>query len=375
HPSAVLLVQALQAEVREGRKKESVDGYLVKMYEVAMDSEKESYKLVNAGAVPTLIHLLKVRAAEQYGVEIVLITLGTLARDSISANVIYRTGTAATLVELFNSPPTDDIQTLAIWCLTRICRSADVANGLVKLNLASMLIRVQTRLGPIMPIMSLFFLGTLVQSDSLAEFLASLGFVQMICIHLRSCSELEVPSPDSVSAGLYAVARMSRSIPLAKALAKAGCVEIIAHHLKTSTDPDVLHWSARAVGCLMRPNSSDMSKILLDADIARGLARLPTVLPPDSFHPLGSFGFAIQRFSCAEWGGSTRKALVEAGVVDSLLAALRTAANETCYDVHVELALAICLLGDVGGSSIRKEISNAGGVEILKGVGGAGSPD
>uniref|UniRef100_A0A0W0EY35 Putative Six-hairpin glycosidase n=1 Tax=Moniliophthora roreri TaxID=221103 RepID=A0A0W0EY35_MONRR len=393
NPSAVLLVQALQAEVREGRKKESVDGYLVKMYEVAMDSEKESYKLVNAGAVPTLIHLLKVRAAEQYGVEIVLITLGTLAydfiisraliradknvarRDSISANVIYRTGTAATLVELFNSPPTDDIQTLAIWCLTRICRSADVANGLVKLNLASMLIRVQTRLGPIMPIMSLFFLGTLVQSDSLAEFLASLGFVQMICIHLRSCSELEVPSPDSVSAGLYAVARMSRSIPLAKALAKAGCVEIIAHHLKTSTDPDVLHWSARAVGCLMRPNSSDMSKILLDADIARGLARLPTVLPPDSFHPLGSFGFAIQRFSCAEWGGSTRKALVEAGVVDSLLAALRTAADEPCYDVHVELALAICLLGDVGGSSIRKEISNAGGVEILKSVGGAGSPD
>ncbi|KAK7046115.1 hypothetical protein VNI00_007118 [Paramarasmius palmivorus] len=375
HPSAMLLVQALQAEVKEGRNTQSVDGFLHKMYEVAMESEKEAFKLVHAGAVPTLIHLLKTRAAEQYGVEIVLITLGTLAHHSISANAIYRTGTATTLVELCNSTPEDSVRMLSIWCLTRICRSTEVANSLIKLNLVSVIMRFQASIGPIMPTMPLYCLGTLIQSDALAEHLASLGLVKAIATHLKRCSQLDVPSPDSVSAGLYAVARISRSIPLAKELAKAGCVEVIARHLKTSTDPDVLHWSARAVGCLMRPNSSDMSKILLEADIARGLARLPTVLPPGSLYPLGSFGFAIQRFSCAEWGGSTRKALVEAGVVDSLLAALRVTADEFVPDVHVELALAISLLGDVGGSAIRKEIVNAGGIDILKNVGAAGGPD
>ncbi|EEB89911.1 hypothetical protein MPER_11945, partial [Moniliophthora perniciosa FA553] len=296
-------------------------------------------------------------------------------RDPISANAIYRTGTATTLVELFDSPSTDAIQALAIWCLTLVCRSAEVAKGLIKLNLPLMLVRVQAEIGPIIPAISLFFLGSLIRSDKLAEALASLDFVQMICTHLRRCSELDVPNPESVSAGLYAVARMSRSIPLAKALAKAGCVEVIAHYLKTSTDPEVLHWSARAVGCLMRPNSSDLAKTLLDADIAKGLARLPTVLLPGSLRPLESFGFAIQRFSCAEWGSSTRKALVEAGVVDSLLAALRPVADERRRNVHVELALAVCFLGGMGGSSIRKEIINAGGIEVLESVGAAGSPD
>jgi hypothetical protein len=85
--------------------------------------------------------------------------------------------------------------------------------------------------------------------------------------------------------------------------------------------------------------------------------------------PLGAFAFAIQRFSCAEWGGGTRKALVDAGVVDVLLVALRTAAEEPYPQVHIELANAIALLGDVGGTSIRKEIVNAGGIDILKRVG------
>ncbi|KAK1229276.1 hypothetical protein PQX77_007674 [Marasmius sp. AFHP31] len=125
----------------------------------------------------------------------------------------------------------------------------------------------------------------------------------------------------------------------------------------------------------MRPNSNDMAKILLDAGVAQGLARLPTVLPQSALHPLGSFGFTIQRFSCAQWGGATRKALVEAGVVDALLAALRVVADERCPDVHVELALAVSLLGDVGGTSIRKEIVNAGGIDILRNVGQNGAPE
>jgi hypothetical protein len=73
------VIQALQSEVREGRKKESVDKYLLKMYEIAIESDEEAFKLVNAGAIPTLIHLLKTRAAEGYGVDLVLIILGTLA--------------------------------------------------------------------------------------------------------------------------------------------------------------------------------------------------------------------------------------------------------------------------------------------------------
>lgn len=125
----------------------------------------------------------------------------------------------------------------------------------------------------------------------------------------------------------------------------------------------------------MRPNSSDLSKMLIKAGIPEGLARLPSVLPSDVVEPLASFAFCIQRFSCAEWGDKTRKALVEAGVVDSLLAALRTAADEPYPTVHVELALAVSFLGDIGGAAVRKEIINAGGVSILKRVGGYGTPE
>ena len=67
--------------------------------------------------------------------------------------------------------------------------------------------------------------------------------------------------------------------------------------------------------------------------------------------------------------------MVDAGVVDSLLAALRTAADEPFPQVHVELAQAVSFLGDVGGSAIRKEVISAGGIEILKRVGKIGSPE
>jgi hypothetical protein len=102
---------------------------------------------------------------------------------------------------------------------------------------------------------------------------------------------------------------------------------------------------------------------------------MPRVLPTEEVEPLASFAFAVQRFSCAEWGGKTRKALVDAGVVDSLLAAMRTASETSRPQVMIELALAICLLGDVGGSSIRKEIVNAGGIDILEKVGKTGAPE
>jgi hypothetical protein len=65
---------------------------------------------------------------------------------------------------------------------------------------------------------------------------------------------------------------------------------------------------------------------------------------------------------------------MEAGVVDALLAALRTASTEPYPSVHMELALAVGSLGDIGGGALRKEIINAGGVDILKQVAADGDP-
>jgi hypothetical protein len=124
----------------------------------------------------------------------------------------------------------------------------------------------------------------------------------------------------------------------------------------------------------MRPNSGDMAKALLEVGVARGLARVPSVLPTEEVEPLGSFAFAITRFSAAEWGAGVRKTLLEAGAVDALLAALRTASTEPYPEVHIELALAVSALGDVGGGALRKEITNAGGIEILKRVAAEGNP-
>jgi len=256
-----------------------------------------------------------------------------------------------------------------------MCRSPEVATGLIKQEIASVLMK--KGLGGVNSTsrLSAWCLGSLVCSDALAEMLTIQGLAQASADHLRTCSESPYSTPDDICAAVYTVARMARTIKISKTLAKAGCVKLLAHHLNTSVDPQVLLWTARAVGCLMRPNSSDMSKALLDAGTAKGLARLPRVLPTEEVEPLESFAFAIQRFSCAEWGGGTRKALVEAGVVDSLLAALRTAADVPYPHVHIELALAVSFLGDVGGSAIRKEIISAGGIDILKKVGASGRPD
>ncbi|KAJ6617917.1 hypothetical protein B0H10DRAFT_2164310 [Mycena sp. CBHHK59/15] len=307
--------------------------------------------------------LLKTRAADGIGLEAVLITLGILTHDPISANTIYRTSTSVTLIDILDAAQSDDIAALAV--------CAEVADGLLKQNIAKLLVNKGLKGASRTSRISAWCLGALVHTDNIAEALAEIGLVTALCEHMRRCIDSLYSTPEDNSAAIYAVARISRSIKLSKALAKGGCVEMLTHYLITAEDARVLLWSARAVGCLMRPNSSDMAKILLDAGIARGLARLPSMLPTEEVEPLGAFAFAIQRFSCAEWGGGTRKALVDAGVVDSLLAALRTAADEPYPQVHIELAYAIALLGDVGGTAIRKEIVNAGGIDILKRVGGS----
>jgi hypothetical protein len=245
----------------------------------------------------------------------------------------------------------------------------------VKQDLPGLLIRKGLNGNLVSSRFSAWCLGILAYTDDLAQILAALNAVSISVEHLRRVSTTPNAEPEDISAAIYVVARLARTIPLSKSLARAGCVPLIVHHLSTSEDPQILHWSARAVGCLQRPNGSDIAKALLDAGSARALARLPRILPSEVIEPLASFAFAIQRLSCAEWGGGTRKALVEAGVVDSLLSALRTSADIPYPLVHIELALATSFLGDVGGKSIRKEIVRAGGIEILKRVGAAGKPE
>lgn len=218
---------------------------------------------------------------------------------------------------------------------------------------------------------SAWCLGILSYTDALAQTLTSYEIIKASVNHLRRVTADPDAQAEDKCAAIYLIARMARSIQLSKSLLRAGCVPLIVHHLSTAEDPQVLQWSARAVGCLVRPSGSDIAKTLIDAGSAGALARLPRVLDPEVFEPLASFGFAIQRFSVAEWGSGTRKALVDAGVVDSLLAALRTSADIASPLVHTELALAVSFLGDVGGTSIRKEIVQAGGIDILKHVSAA----
>jgi hypothetical protein len=292
-----------------------------------------------------------------------------ISHDPVGANMMYRMGASATLIGIFDSEQSENVTVLALWCLARICRNVEIAKGLLKQNLAKLLVTKGLKGTQRTACVAGWCLGALICSDSIADTLTEMDFVPALCENMRHCSESSSTSPENYSAAIYAVARISRSIKAAKVLAQSGCANILARCLMTTDSPMVLLFSARAVGCLMGPDSRDMAKILLDAGVAKGLARLPRVLSPDEVEPLGSFAFAIQRFSFAEWGGETRKALVESGIVHSLLDAQSTAADEPCPEVHIDLAYAIALLGDVGGASIRKEIVNAGGIEILKRIG------
>lgn len=76
--NAVLLVGALQLEVQSTRSRDVIDSCLVKLHFLAQ-SDKGAERLVTAGIVPTLIYLLKIRAADGEALEIVLACLGLVA--------------------------------------------------------------------------------------------------------------------------------------------------------------------------------------------------------------------------------------------------------------------------------------------------------
>lgn len=298
--------------------------------------------------------------------------------DLLTANTLNRTGCKEILLELFQTTLDENIAVLSLWCIGRMTRSSEIATNLIKLDFLPALIKFgfthpTPNPQPLRARLAAWCLGNLARSDLLASTVIDRPIVaQSLATELQHVNTST--SPTDASAVLYAIARLSRTIRNSKILARAGCVSLVVNTLLSATDANVLCWCARAVGCLMRPNSGDMSKALLDSGAARGLARLPRVAP-DSMPLLQAFAFAIQRFSCAEWGSGTRKALVEAGVVDSLLAALRTAADVRSPQTHVELALAVSFLGDVGGGPIRKEIISASGIEILKRVSAEGNSE
>ncbi|KAJ7029223.1 armadillo-type protein [Mycena alexandri] len=380
-PHPIVLAAALLrliSDKREGRKREVLDDYLNKIQRLGFTSHRDAQELVTAGTIPTLVMLLKGRAVDGIGLDAILLTLGILIHDPITANTVYRTNASVTLIEIAGAAESDDIASLALWCLIRICRSAEVASGLLKQNIGKLLLNKGLMGGQRTSRISAWCLGVLVRWDSIADTLADLGAVPALCTHMQRCFKSLTAGPEDYTPAIYAVARISRSITISKALVKGGCVEMLAHFLMTAENPRLLLWTARAVGCLLRPHSREVAKALLDAGIARGLARLPSMLGAEDIEPLGAFAFAIRRFSCAEWSG-TRNAFVDAGVVDSLLAALKAAANgryrRRYPQVHIELAYAIALLAEIGGPSIRKEIVKARGVDILKQIGASARPD
>lgn len=373
--SCVLVIGALQSEVKNGRHPEIIDMYLMRVQYLALQSTKFAQKLVTAGIVPMVIDLLKSRAGSGVGLDLALTTLGVLTHDNLTSNTILRTGTVSILIEIFTSSLSEHVSSLALWCLTRLCRSAEAASSLMKTNLPQILLQPGLSSSTLVARSAVWCLGNLIWTDSMADALAELSAIPAIVNYLSHVSSAKDSTSEDICAGLFAVARISRSIKLAKSLAKIGVVPIVAKLLSTSDDAHIVNWAARAVGCMMRPNSSDIAKILLDAGVADGLARLPSILSSEEVEPLGSLAFSVQRFSAAEWSGKTRQRLVDAGVVDALLAALRTAADEPYPHVHVDLALAVSSLADVGGSAVRKEIISAGGVKILKKVGSGGPPE
>ncbi|CAE6424099.1 unnamed protein product, partial [Rhizoctonia solani] len=368
-PTALSISQSLMAAVNRGIDQAEIRQLVQEVIQLAED-ESQARKLVEAGAIPHLITQFKKLSPNGEGINHVILALGLLSHDLLSANSIVRTGTAGQLMEISKAARVDSVRACSAWCLGRMVQSDDIATKFIGDGLPELLIswlslsdNKDTRR------CCAWTLGTLARTDALAGKLVQVGVIPALASHLARVALPDADSED-LCVALFGVARLARTIKFSKALAAAGSVEPMVRTLQQTLDPDVLNWAARAVGCHMRPNSSDMAKILLREGAAEGLAKLPRSIPPQETDALGSFAFAIARFSCAEWGSTTRKALVQAGVVDALLSALRAASAipTTNPQVHAELAFAVSFLGDVGGSAIRKEIQDAGGIEILKQV-------
>ncbi|CAE6460094.1 unnamed protein product [Rhizoctonia solani] len=376
--AALSLSHSLMTAVNNKADPDEIQRLMLEVIRLAKD-EKMARRLVDAGVIPHLITEFKNSSPSELGIHTIVSALGLLSHDMLSAASILRSGTAEHLIEISKGAQTGPARACLAWCLGRMIQSDDIATRLIEDGLADLLISWLTVSDDTNAWRySAWALGTLARTDTLVDTLVGMGAIPALASHLnRIVTPPAQPGSEDLGAALFAVARFARTTKLSKALAAAGSVEPMVQTLNQTIDPKVLNWAARAIGCHMRPNSSDMAKVLLRAGAAQGLARLPSVVPTDETEALGSFAFAIARFSCAEWSAGTRKALVDAGVVDALLRALRAAAAfpATNPQVHAELAFAISFLGDVGGSSIRKEIQDSGGVDILRELARQEPPD
>ncbi|CAE7180741.1 unnamed protein product [Rhizoctonia solani] len=375
-PTALCISQSLMTAVNTGKDQAEIGRLIQEVIQLGED-ENQARKMVEAGAIPHLITQFQKNLSTGERINDIVMAIGLLSHDLLSANSIIRSGTATLLAEFSKAAQLDPVRACLAWCLGRMIQSDDIAAKFIEDGLPDLLLNwLCISDSKDTQRYSAWVLGTLARTDILAEKLVQKGVIPVLTSHLMKTAVPDADSED-LCVALFGVARLARTIKCSKALAAAGSVEPMVRSLQQSLDPDVLNWSARAIGCHMRPNSSDMAQLLLWEGAAEGLARLPRSIPPEETEALGSFAFAVARFSCAEWGSGTRKALVRAGVVDALLSALRAASaiHTTNPQVHAELAVAVSFLGDIGGSAIRKEIRDAGGVDILKKVARQGPPD
>jgi hypothetical protein len=208
----VLLVQALQSEVKETRKPEVIDDYLLRIQHRAFNSDRDAERLVTAGVVPVLIQLLKYRGVTGDGLETVMVTLGLVAHDPISANTVYRTNTASTLIEILRSSLHDDVATLAVWCLNRMCRSVDIAVGLMKMGIVRVLTqKLMQHSGSIIARNAAWCLGGLIFNDGIAEELGATGIAGSLVSYLgQVTTPMNQSNPDDICAALHWVLSYGR---------------------------------------------------------------------------------------------------------------------------------------------------------------------
>ncbi|KAG9083743.1 hypothetical protein FRC06_004384, partial [Ceratobasidium sp. 370] len=206
--SAVLLASALQSEAVESRQQSMIDEHLVDVQKLAASSEKEAQKLVTAGVINTLTILLRERAVDSVGLDLVLKALGTLTHDTLTANTLHRTGSTEVLIELFKTTSDEHNALLSLWCLGRMARSSEIATSLIKLDLLPTLFTFgfthpKPNPRPLRARLAAWCIGNLARSDLLASIVVDRPIVsQSLATELQYLGANGAPA--DVSAILYA---------------------------------------------------------------------------------------------------------------------------------------------------------------------------
>ncbi|KDQ56524.1 hypothetical protein JAAARDRAFT_294306 [Jaapia argillacea MUCL 33604] len=377
--NAVQLAATLHAKILTGSTRPVIDQCFQNIQTLAFQSEKAAKHLVMAGVVPDIVKLLGQRREleDVYGLELILVALGALAWDADTATMIHEQEISPTLIQIIMDSCSDNISSLAIWCMNRMCWSSELASKLIEDDFPSLLVQQYAEIGQLKSRFSAWFLGSLAYTKAQADILAEHS-IPWSAHYLLACVSAPRSQSHDTCASLFLVARMARSTSLSQSLVQAGCVPGIVYYLSTSYCPKVLYWSAVAVGCLLHLDEQDSDKsisdALLEAGVAQALARLPDVLSANQVEALTAFAIAVQRVAWAGSRSDSCKALVDAGVVDPLLAALRTAVRIQNPEVQYELVMAVAILGDFGGWGVRKQLRVGGALDVLDQIRPVGHP-